>query len=66
MDVASLLRVESMIVELNKNGEIVRVLRDVSAPLKIETVSEVLDTGASLYFGSYQAPYIGMLHTTHT
>ena len=66
MDVGSLLRVESIIVELDKNGEIVRVLHDVSAPMKIETISEVLDTGTSLYFGSYQAPYIGILQPTHT
>ena len=62
MDISSLLRVESMIVELNKNGEIIRVLHDVSKPLKIESVSEVLDRGRSLYLGSFQAPYIGILN----
>ena len=60
MDIISLLRVESMIVELNKDGDIIRVLRDVSKPLEIESVSEVLDRGRSLYLGSFQAPYKGI------
>lgn len=51
-----------MIVELDKNGKIIRVIRDTSAPLNIESVSEILDRGNILYLGSFRAPYIGSLH----
>lgn len=46
-----------MIIELSKDGEILRSLHDPTGEV-VDTVSEVLDTGDALYLGSFKAPYL--------
>ncbi|XP_072032589.1 adipocyte plasma membrane-associated protein-like [Amphiura filiformis] len=49
-----------LVVELDENGKIIRSLHDPTGQT-ITGVSEVLDLGSHLYFGSYDAPFIGKL-----
>ncbi|XP_071832561.1 adipocyte plasma membrane-associated protein-like isoform X2 [Apostichopus japonicus] len=50
-----------MIIELSKDGEIIRSFHDPTGEV-IDSVSEVLDTGDALYLGSYKAPYLAKLN----
>ncbi|KAJ8045376.1 Adipocyte plasma membrane-associated protein [Holothuria leucospilota] len=49
-----------MVIELNKDGEIINSLHDPTGEV-IDSVSEVLDTGDALYFGSFNSPFLAKL-----
>ena len=51
---------DAMIIEYSEKGEMLRSLHDLGGHT-IQGVSEVLDTGSSLYMGSFEAPYLARL-----
>ena len=51
-----------LILEINKNGHIVRSLMDLDAE-KFGFISEVEDDAGVLYLGSFIKPYIGRVDT---
>ena len=53
----------SIILELNKSGQIVRSLQDLNAE-RFQYPSEVEDQAGVLYIGSFMSPYIGIVDTS--
>ncbi|CAJ0956079.1 unnamed protein product, partial [Mesorhabditis belari] len=50
----------AMVLKMDLNGKILSTLQDPNGE-KLGAISEVLETGNYLYFGSFDAPYIGRL-----
>ena len=51
-----------MIIELNKDGDIIRSLQDLNGE-RLQFMSEVEDHHGELYIGSFMSPYIGKVNT---